>query len=211
MITACAQHPLSLTGLARLALLSLLLLATACSTLTGSKPAPIAEFAANAAIQQWQLRGKMGIRSSNKANSAYLNWQQCGQHFDIRLSGPLGQSAAHLYGDNHSVTLTGSEQQPVTAKDPEQLLYQQLGWQLPVSQLRYWVRGIPDPNQRYRADEHGFQQSGWRLNYPRQKDTDAYLLPTRVIAEHTRLTVTLILRHWDLQPDCDPMKDSTTP
>ncbi len=194
-----------------LMLLALLLLMTACST-QPSKPTAIAEFAGNTRIGQWQLRGKMGIRNSQQANSAYLNWQQCGNHFDIRLSGPLGQGAAHLYGDNHSVTLARGSQPPMTASTPEQLLSQQLNWDIPVSQLHYWVRGIPAPNQRYQADEHGFVQSGWRLSYPKrtqinQSESGHTALPTKVVAEHPQLTVTLILKNWNLQPSCTPAKE----
>lgn len=192
------------------ALLAVLLTISACTSLTGGKPAPIAEFAGNSSVQQWQLRGKIGIRNSRRANSAYLNWQQCDQRFDIRLSGPLGQGAAHLYGDNRSVTLADGESEPITAAEPEQLLYRQLGWQIPVSQLHYWVRGIPAPGQDYVATDNGFQQAGWQLSYRGLSDTGNYQLPSRVIAEHPRLKVTLILSNWDLQPDCEPTGSTTT-
>lgn len=192
-----------LRALSRAGFLLPLLLVTACSTVPVDRPGLIGDFADNRHIQYWQLRGKIGIRNHRQATSAYLNWQQCSDHFDIRLSGPLGQGSAHLYGDSHRATLQQNKKQVLTSGDPSQLLYQQLGWPIPVRQLPYWIRGIPAPSQEYHTDNHGFTQSGWQISYPKTSDVEHYQLPAKVVATQAQFTVTLILKNWNLQPVCN--------
>ncbi len=184
--------------------LLLTILSSACSF--QSRPPLSAELAAmhsNAAIKQWQISGKIGIRSEQQSESAYLNWQQCGEYYDIRLSGPLGQGAARLRGSPQQVSLKTSKQVS-HADNPEQLLQQQLGWSIPVTQLFYWVRGIPSPAHSYRSssDNSGFEQAGWHISYQRLQQVDGITLPAKAIARHPRLKVTLLLKNWQLSPDC---------
>ena len=158
---------------------------------------------ANHGIQQWQIGGKIGIRSPSDSNTAYLNWQQCGDSFDIRLSGPLGQGAAHLWGDSLQVQLQTNEQL-YSADKPEQLLAQQ-GWQLPVSQLVYWVRGLPAPGHAIsQTGSNGFSQMGWQIDYRQWLSLDDHSLPKKAVASHPQLKVTLLLKNWSLDADCSP-------
>jgi len=184
--------------------LLLFILLSACS-LQSRPPLPAALLAMqdNIALQHWQLSGKIGIRSEQQNQGAYLNWQQCGDDFDIRLSGPLGQGGARLQGTPKQVSLQTGDQL-VHAGNPEQLLQQQLGWSMPVSQLVYWVRGMPSPDQAYTItlDASGFQQSGWQVSYSELQQVDGITLPARATATHPRLKLILLLKDWQLQPDC---------
>ena len=185
------------------ALLSVAFLLVAACSHTPQAPEPIPNTEGNAAISAWQLSGKLGLRSEGKAHSGYLNWQQCGDDYRIRVSGPLGQGAASLAGNSFRATLR-SRNSEVTASNPEQLLQQQLGWSIPVAQLQYWIRGIPAPNQNYRLIEEQLQQAGWLLSYRRWQQVDQYQLPAKMTATHPRAKVTLIIKDWQLDTDCKP-------
>ena len=184
--------------------LLLFILLSACS-LQSRPPLPAALLAMqdNIALQHWQLSGKIGIRSEQQNQGAYLNWQQCGDAFDIRLSGPLGQGGARLQGTPKQVSLQTGDQL-LHADNPEQLLQQQLGWSMPVSQLVYWVRGMPSPDQAYTItlDASGFEQSGWQVSYSELQQVDGITIPARATATHPRLKLILLLKDWQLQPDC---------
>lgn len=174
-------------------------LMSACSSIQPPEPIPNTE--GNAAINTWQLSGKIGLRSEGKAHSAYLNWQQCEQQYHIRLSGPLGQGAASLTGDDTRATLKSRDNE-VSANNPEQLLAQQLGWTIPVQELLYWVRGIPAPDQPYQLIDNQLLQAGWQLSYHRWQQVGTQQLPAKMIASHPRAKVTLILKEWQLDTDC---------
>lgn len=176
---------------------------SACSSLQQSPP-PATPLDANQQLQQWQLSGKIGVRDGKQGHTAYLNWRQCGPNYLIRLTGPLGQGAAQLSGNPYFASLTTSDQQTYTAASPELLLAQHVGWSLPVSQLFYWIRGIPAPEQPHQSAGPltAFSQNGWQLSYPRLLTIDNYQLPGKAVAEQAPLKVTLVIKQWQLQPDC---------
>ncbi|MGK0442319.1 MAG: outer membrane lipoprotein LolB [Pseudohongiellaceae bacterium] len=156
---------------------------------------------ANQQIHHWQIGGKIGLRSEQSSDTGYLNWQQCNDDFEIRLTGPLGQGAAILYGNQNNVTLKTKEGTR-KATSPEQLLAQQ-GWQLPVSQLKYWVRGIPAPQfDVTQQTSEGFTQMGWHVRFTQWQNIYNHRLPKKAIATHPELKVTLLLKNWGLKQEC---------
>src|SRR5689334_13077573 len=92
-------------------------------------------------IQTWDLKALIAIRDSRDDVTATLIWQQQKQNYHITLFGPLGSHSYELTGQPGKVELAASNGQKFTANSPEQLLAQQAGWQLPVSNLYYWIRG----------------------------------------------------------------------
>jgi outer membrane lipoprotein LolB len=195
---------MTVTTVRWLALALSLTLLSACSSLPKT-PATNLPMSANQQLQHWQLSGKIGLRNGKQGHSAYLNWRQCGEHYTIRLTGPLGQGAAQLTGNNSLASLQTSDQQRFQSANAEQLLAEHFGWQLPVSQLLYWIRGIPDPSHPHQPTAgSGFQQRQWQLAYPRLMPVENYQLPAKVIAEQTPLKVTLVIKDWQLLTHCDP-------
>lgn len=161
--------------------------------------------------RRWQLTGKMGIKTDKLAESAAINWQQCGEHFDVRLSSPLGQTVARIEGrgDNLRVWMDGRE--PVVTSDPEQLLQTQLGWSVPIRALRYWVRGEAAPGGRAQftgpaGQPDGLSQFDWQIRYPTWHQREDLALPAKVILSDRHVQGTLLIREWLLgaQVECAP-------
>lgn len=179
------------------------LLLSACSGLQTQPSASRDNFRGNIAIRNWQLSGRIGITSAQQAHSGYLNWIQCGAKYEVRINGPLGSGAVKLVGDATQVTLYEGSNDPVTATSAEELL-QYYGWELPLSQLRFWIRGVPDPAQDHTETSTGFEQAGWSLAFPRQATVDQFALPAKATAaakDNTR--VTLVIQDWQLKPECE--------
>lgn len=155
-------------------------------------------------IRQWQLNGKLGIRTPEDSNSAYINWQQQHKTYTILLSGPLGQSIAKLEGEPGHVELNTADHGRYFANTPEQLLLNQLGWQLPVSNLKYWIRGVPAPqgNQTMSLNPQGLlaqlKQSGWTIHYDRYQQVGNTWLPGKVRFFSKQLKLTFVIKDWQL-------------
>jgi len=81
-------------------------------------------------------------------------------------------------------------------------VHSQLGWQLPVSNLLWWVRGLPSPDSRSRValDANGrlasLQQDGWDVQYLGYSEQDQYSLPTRIKLAGHDLQITLVIKDW---------------
>ncbi|GAB6386500.1 lipoprotein insertase outer membrane protein LolB [Stutzerimonas marianensis] len=153
-------------------------------------------------IDGWQISGKIGIRAPQDSGSGTLFWLQRQDYFDIRLSGPLGHGATRLTGRPDTVALEVAGQGRFEADSPEALVETQLGWQLPVSNLLWWIRGLPAPDSRSRIalDSEGrlasLLQDGWDVQYLAYGEEDGYALPTRIKLAGRDLQVTLVVKDW---------------
>ena len=153
-------------------------------------------------IDQWTVVGKLGIQSVEDSWSASLNWSQDRDSYRLRLSGPLGQGRMELRGSPGAVELRTSDD-VFRARTAEELMQRHAGWQVPLSGLRYWILGRPDPDAEVvslQLDPGGrlaeLEQLGWHIRYERYLEFDGVLLPTRLTLENTRLRAKLAIRTW---------------
>ena len=153
-------------------------------------------------IDGWQINGKIGIRAPQDSGSGTLFWLQRQDYFDIRLSGPLGRGATRLTGRPDAVVLEVAGQGRFEAESPEALVESQLGWQLPVSNLLWWIRGLPAPDSRSRVELDGngrlahLQQDGWDVQYLDYSDENGFALPSRIKLAGRDLQITLVVKDW---------------
>jgi outer membrane lipoprotein LolB len=153
-------------------------------------------------IDGWQINGKIGIRAPQNSGSGTLFWLQRQDYFDIRLSGPLGRGATRLTGRPDAVALEVAGQGRFEAESPEALVESQLGWQLPVSNLLWWIRGLPAPDSRSRVALNSdgrlanLQQDGWDVQYLGYIEEDGFMLPSRIKLAGRDLQITLVLKDW---------------
>ena len=157
--------------------------------------------------ERWQLSGKIGLRGPQLAESAYINWRQCGNLFDIRISGPLGQTVARIDGSGEQLRVWFEGHDPVQTNEPELLMQQQLGWSVPLRALRYWVRAEAAPGQTAALvgathQPDSLQQLGWQVNYLSYHQSNANqtaptVLPAKVRMDDGHgLQATLIINEW---------------
>ena len=113
-------------------------------------------------------------------------------------------------GDTITATTTQAEggSQHYQVNNLDELVNKLSGLALPVSQLRYWIKGMPDPNQRHhdaRYDANNnlvsVHQQDWNLEWDRFKTQQGLQLPHKIKATQLKggsLKVTLIIAQWQL-------------
>jgi outer membrane lipoprotein LolB len=161
-----------------------------------------------AAVDRWAAVGKLGIQSAGDSWTAGLSWRQGRDSYTIRLSGPLGQGLMELRGSAQAVELTTSNGDVFQAPTAGELMQTHAGWQVPLSGLRHWILGRPDPQARIadlQLDPGGrlaeLRQLGWHIRYQRYAEFDGLALPTKLTLENPRLRAKLALRRWHTGPD----------
>ena len=153
-------------------------------------------------LDGWQINGKIGIRAPQDSGSATLFWLQRQDYYDIRLSGPLGGGAARLTGRPGDILLEVSNRGRFRAESPEALLQEQLRLDLPVSNLLWWIRGLPAPGSRSQltldSDSRlaALQQDGWQLQFLDYRDQHGFSLPQRLKAQRGELQIILVIKDW---------------
>ena len=160
-------------------------------------------------VNDWQLTGKLGIRTSDDSGSASLKWAQQTAHYQINLSGPLGQKRMIITGEPGNVRLEQTGEPVQQAKTAEALIKKSVGWTLPVTQLAYWVRGVPAPKLRIthlHQNTNGLldqlHQGGWVITYSNYHDHQynglTLPLPGKITAEYKDVRLILAIRDWQL-------------
>ncbi len=155
-------------------------------------------------LQHWQARGNLAAHSSSQQGiNASFSWQQNYHSYQLIFFGPLGSQSAVLAGSPERVCLT-THRQTYTAQSPESLLADKLGLRLPVSQLYYWLRGLPSPQSRYTTNLDAYnhllklRQSGWRVDYSHYTNNGVIDLPDRLEISNGQWQVRIAIAHWDL-------------
>jgi outer membrane lipoprotein LolB len=177
-------------------LLIILLLGGCAAVPTTETGRPAAELA------DWQFNGRISLTRGEEGWHAGLVWQEHAGRYQLDVAGPLGQGAFQLSGDAEGVLLVDAREQRYTARDADALLVHVTGWVLPVSGLRYWVRGVPAPGSDARAsrDAQGrltrLEQDGWDINYSRYQAVDGVSWPAKLRLEREDVVVRLVIDQW---------------
>ena len=158
-----------------------------------------------AAVDSWVAFGRIALRAEDEAWNITMHWRQQGERYRIRFSGPLGQGAMELSGDGSRVTLRTAANEVRTAPDPETLLFDTVGWRVPLRGLKYWIRGVsadPSAVSSLDLDPAGrlqrLSQDGWRVQYLRYAAVEDLELPTKVSLENSKVSARIVVKRWIL-------------
>ncbi|HCS26686.1 MAG TPA: outer membrane lipoprotein LolB [Spongiibacteraceae bacterium] len=155
-----------------------------------------------ASTSGWGFNGKVGLWAYGEQESANVEWQDCDSSYLVRLSGPLGVGSALVYGNDSGVSLHRGSDDTLYADSPEALLAS-MGWYLPVSHLRYWLKGLPSPDSPYQREPQSvdaltsLSQSGWRIAYTYQSGQI-----TRISMQDDNIRLKWIIRNWHESAVC---------
>lgn len=150
----------------------------------------------------WHIQGVIGIKTRHHTESANFAWVQQGQSYQVALSGPLGLGAVAIEGGPQGIVFTDHKGHQTRAKTPEALLQKTFGWQLPITDLSYWIKGVMKPGQVYDAvfDPWGrvkhLEQAGWQMDYLRYLTTQSADRPLALRLVRGNLHVKIVVNHW---------------
>lgn len=185
---------------------------TSCASFSPQKPSPSPtptlswekRTATLSRLQNWQINGKVGVQTAQNSGSASVDWRQQQNNYTISLTGPLGSSGMKLNGGAGSVTLTTSDGKHFTAGSAEQLLADNWGFHLPVSYLRYWVRGLPVSGVAATTQFDTYHrlvslnQAGWTIQFQNYTTVNGVELPERITATSAAMKVKMAIYQWQI-------------
>lgn len=185
------------------------LVLSACQTLTSNTTTDtIGSFEARekqlATLHTWKVKGALGIQRAQEGWSARFNWTQQANAYQLQFFGPLGAGTFRIEGQPGKVTLREGKDKTITAANPETLLIRASGWPMPISNLLYWVRGLPAPGPRgpYQLDSQNhlrrLTQEGWTVYFERYETLGAFTLPNKLVLEHSTTKIRILLKQWEV-------------
>jgi len=187
---------------------------TGCATLTGGRDDASSSAPSNSAqqldlwskrqrelstITQWQLKGRMAVRSSDQSGTASVLWERGKDRDELDIYGPFGSGHVKISADASGASLTDAKQTINHAASIRELLYQEAGWAVPFGALKHWMLGAPVPAERaqWQLDDIGrivwLRQSGWMISFEDYQNRGGIELPRKLRLEAQPGTASLIL------------------
>jgi len=157
-------------------------------------------------IPQWSVSARLSVRYETQAWSGQMRWQQGAEDYLININAPLGQGAMQLKSNpQFGVEMRLADGHVSYADNPQTLLYDFTGWQIPMSGLQYWLRGIPMAGRvkAVELDDSGrvslLQQGDWQIQYKSYTDTRTIPMPRKLILKNGKLKIIVVVDHWNLE------------
>ncbi len=204
--TANPEARQALPGQFKNALLLLVALISACATRGGVMLPELGDWdsrqAILAGVDAWEFAGRIGVSAGDEGFNGQLRWRQDGIVYRARINGPLGIGTVFINGDGGELTLTDNDGAVTELRDAEAELRQMYGWTIPVTSLRFWALGIPDPAVPAETEfGHDGQlaklhQSNWQVDFTQYREGGGQLLPRRLTAVNEDVKVRLVIDNW---------------
>ena len=173
-------------------------------------------------VSAWQLAGSFSYVDPKEQGAGRIQWGFQGDLLDklslndaidqerVRLIGPIGTGSVQLISADNRASLISGKQE-YKGIDAENLLFNIVGWRLPVSEMRFWLFGMPSPNAsgKFWLNEQGqlqtLLQSDWEIEFDRY-EIDPVLqqaLPKKITAVHrgNQAKVKLVIKSFAPQRD----------
>ena len=118
--------------------------------------------------------------------------------------GALGRGAWRLVADAEGAELELADGTVHHADSIDKLVRLQLGWEIPVDSLSWWVRGLVAPGdyEDRMIDDKGnlseLIQGGWTIEYGKYDTVEGISLPRKLTAHQADWKLKLAIRDWQL-------------
>jgi outer membrane lipoprotein LolB len=154
-------------------------------------------------LEHFALRGRVAVAAGGEGFNASLRWTQEGDRSQVTLEGPLGVGGAQLTASGDDLTVVTARGERIESEAAHAELAARLGFDPPLSSLRYWVLGVPNPGQPASESLDPAQQrlaaltqAGWHVEYQSYTSASGEALPARMTLQRDAVRVRLLVDDW---------------
>jgi outer membrane lipoprotein LolB len=143
--------------------------------------------------------GRLSVRHPEDSWVVNLSWHHRLLTDDLLLSTALGGVVAKLFYDENQIIIEDSDGDRRVVNEDE--LTSQLGYSPPLHHLKYWARGMPNPNLTVQVaksspTQRAFKQDGWGVTLEQFSDIKGVALPTKISLLKNKLKIKLVVDKW---------------
>ncbi len=160
-------------------------------------------------LNNWQIHARAAISVEQEVYQVGINWQREIDRFVIVIEAPFGQGVFRVESNPQAngqppMMLSLPDGQVFYDDSVEALLIKVFGWPIPVSGLKWWIKGLPLPDTDYSFDLLGdgrlktLRQDQWVVNYLDYfaPDTATSSLPRKIYLKHPDLALKIVIERW---------------
>jgi outer membrane lipoprotein LolB len=153
----------------------------------------------------------VGVAAGKDGFNATMRWSQVGTRSNVSLQGPLGAGGVQITADGDTLNIVNSHGDHLDSDAARAELEARLGFDPPLSSLRYWILGVPNPAmpakevvdpQQQRLQS--LEQEGWQVDYSGYMPTGltpvgsagGFGLPSKLTVQRPGVRVRLVVDSW---------------
>ncbi len=152
-------------------------------------------------VTHWTISGKLAIITPEKKGSARIRWQQKGDDYDLNLTSLLGTRVMEMHKIGKQVLIIDDQGREYRGANAEMLVYRLTGWQMPVSQLPVWIKGLPGDTD-YEINPNGqvtrIKTDDWQMQYKTYQPVDGWMMPEKVTFKGPKTELRLVISDWEI-------------
>ncbi len=176
-------------------------------------------------IDEWEIHARAAIMVSANRNEwvvaagkvaidkvypVGITWNRQQERFSMVIEAPFGQGVIRIESNlstdqDQQFKLTLADGNYQLGATPEVLLADLLGWSIPVSSLKSWIKGLPQPNVESSYEIYGsgrlksLRQNGWLVNYLTyfSEEKQAQQMPKRLYLKHNNVGIKIVIERWE--------------
>jgi outer membrane lipoprotein LolB len=181
-----------------------------CAPVPVRHPGTAAQLAAQAARErmlgardEWGLHARFAASDGDRGGSGSLDWSQHGERYRFTLRAPITGKTVELEGGPGGAVLSGAGREPLAGRSAGEVLNAEFGWNVPVADLAWWVRGLRAPGTpailTFGANglPATLDQDGWHVDYRDWYAERSPPLPLKVNASRDPYSVRLSIQQWN--------------
>jgi outer membrane lipoprotein LolB len=156
------------------------------------------------ALAHWRMVGRIGVQTAAEGFQASVRWEHEKAQDRVQVSGPFNQGAVSIVLQDDLILIRDDRGEVRTSRDAAGLLRKELGFPVPLANLRYWVIGVPEPLRTGvpRYDAAGLlrelTQDGWSLAYEQFVPVNDLVLPQKLSARGDDMKLKLVVDDWEI-------------
>jgi outer membrane lipoprotein LolB len=154
-------------------------------------------------LDRYSLSGRVAVAANGQGFSGSLRYQQQEQRAQLSLDGPMGIGGMRVSLDGENVSITTSRGENLDGSAARAELEQQLGFELPLTQLRWWFLCMPEPgpgeiivDSTDAGEPLSFDQDGWHVSASSRMPALGFSLPQRLTIEREGARLKLVVDRW---------------
>ena len=155
-------------------------------------------------LNNWKFNSRIFIKDQTNSFSAKLDWRQEGDSYFAKARSLFGGVVFDLKGDATKFKLIDRQGETITAQNKRKDNYIDDKFEFPLTSFRYWIIGIPDPDQSldYKPNDTdqlvSFGQRGWSVSIKSYMFVEGKYLPKQIMANKENTEIRIVIDSWFL-------------
>ncbi|WP_324021589.1 lipoprotein localization protein LolB [Pantoea sp. JZ29] len=159
-------------------------------------------------VTQYQTRGAFAYLSDKQKVYARFNWQQTApDRYRLLLTNPLGSTELQLDAQGSVVQIVDSQGKRYVSNDAQKMISQLTGMDIPLTNLRQWMMGLPGDatdyqlNDQYQLRSLNYQHDGqtWQVTIAGYYSNVTPALPASLELKEGDQRIKLRMDSWTLK------------